>query len=737
MRRVKQAGTTGALLGLLILGIVAALGGSGRRVDAAGPIGAQGVTRPYDPGKPTVVDLYVNPILGSDNNPGTLPEQPVQSLRIAWQRIIEFAVPNVGYRINLQPGFYRFDPVNRNKFGYLAGMREGTFQHPIIFRAELGPGTVNISGGLEFERLKYLYLEDLQLSLLGQEASIGDSLLRIAECDHVLVRNVEINGPNPTLPDVKERVADAVRVERSQHVYLENNDIHGAVNAGVRFFAVQYGHLLSNRVHDIGGWAVQLQGGSAYLRAERNELYYSGQGFLAGGDSNFELMRSPWLHYDAYDVKFVNNIVHDVPGIGVGTAGGFNVLLAYNTFHRIGTYQDGRTPQGFPLMAFWHGRRFCAEAPENGNNNATANCAAHLAAGGWGTTDPSAREPIPNARVYVYNNVFYNPAPLRTRGGHLYVEGAVTPTPGSNIPAAFHADTHLYIRGNVLWNGPQNTPLGVEAAGSGCASADCNAAQLRRDNRINTLQPQFRNPAQGDLRPRPNGNLVTLRTLQIPAFAFEKEAPDQPPLPLGDNDNGVPEDYVGDARGPFTPGAYAGAYVPPYAVSGTILGPFGYLPGVKLTFQVVKGNAAAPAPVTTNKSGTWSRANVQPFVTYRVTPTLTGYRFTPAFLEFSSERADLDFSAEVDGYTLFGFAGDHLTNGINGVTVTFVPIGRRGRSVPKPAKSDATGLFSAAGFQKGVKYRAVAGLPGWKFKPSSIVFNKPNKLLYFTGRRIR
>lgn len=737
MRRVTQTGTTGALVVLLILGVVAALGGSGRSVVAAGPIGAQGVTRPYDPGNPTLVDLYVNPVVGSDDNPGTLPEQPVRSLRVAWQRIIEFAVPNVGYRFNLQPGTYRFDPVNRNKFGFLAGMREGTFQHPIIFRAELGPGTVNISGGLEFERLKYLYLEDLKLSLLDQDASIGNSLLRIADCDHVLVRNVEVNGPNPALPDAKERAEDAVRVERSQYVYLENNDIHGAVSTGVRLFAVQRGHLLANRVHEIGGWAVQLHGGSAYLRAERNELYYSGQGFLAGGDSNFELMRSPWLHYDAYDVKFVNNIVHDVPGIGAGAAGGFNVLLAYNTFHRIGTYQDGQTPQGYPLMAFWHGRRFCAEAAENGTGNATANCAAHLAAGGWGTTDPAAREPIPNRRVSVYNNVFYNPSPLRTRGGHLYVEGAVAPTPGSNIPAGLHADTSLAIVGNVIWNGPQNTPLGLETAGSGCAHATCNAAQIRRDNRINTLQPQFRNPAQGDLRPRPNGNLVGIRTVQIPAFAFGHEAPVQPPVPVGDNDNTVPEDYAGEARGLFTPGAYAGAYVPSYGVSGTILGPFGYLPGVKLTFQVVEGSAPAPAPAVTNQAGAWSRANIQPFVTYRVTPSLTGYKFTPASLEFSSERTDLDFSAEVDGYTIFGFAGDRLANAVNGVTVTFVPIGRRGRSVPKPAKSDATGLFSAAGFQKGVKYRAVAGLPGWKFKPSSIVFKKPNKLLYFTGRRIR
>ena len=27
--------------------------------------------------------------------------------------------------------------------------------------------------------------------------------------------------------------------------------------------------------------------------------------------SKFEYMTSPWLHYEAYDIKFVNNVIHD------------------------------------------------------------------------------------------------------------------------------------------------------------------------------------------------------------------------------------------------------------------------------------------------------------------------------------------------------------------------------------------------------------------------------------------
>ena len=32
--------------------------------------------------------------------------------------------------------------------------------------------------------------------------------------------------------------------------------------------------------------------------------------------ANLAVMRSPWLHYEAYDIKFVNNVLHDLPGVG-------------------------------------------------------------------------------------------------------------------------------------------------------------------------------------------------------------------------------------------------------------------------------------------------------------------------------------------------------------------------------------------------------------------------------------
>jgi hypothetical protein len=42
-------------------------------------------------------------------------------------------------------------------------------------------------------------------------------------------------------------------------------------------------------------------------------------------------MTAPWIQYEAYDIKFVNNIIHDTDGAGIGVNGGYNILMAYNT----------------------------------------------------------------------------------------------------------------------------------------------------------------------------------------------------------------------------------------------------------------------------------------------------------------------------------------------------------------------------------------------------------------------
>ena len=47
-------------------------------------------------------------------------------------------------------------------------------------------------------------------------------------------------------------------------------------------------------------------------------------------------MTPPWFHYESSDVKFVNNVLHDVDGAAFGVWGGYNILMAHNTAYRYG-----------------------------------------------------------------------------------------------------------------------------------------------------------------------------------------------------------------------------------------------------------------------------------------------------------------------------------------------------------------------------------------------------------------
>ena len=62
-------------------------------------------------------------------------------------------------------------------------------------------------------------------------------------------------------------------------------------------------------------------------------------------------MRSPWLHYECYDVKVVNNVLHNIIGTGLSAAGGYNILLACNTLYCVATNEA----PGHPLLQAVHG----------------------------------------------------------------------------------------------------------------------------------------------------------------------------------------------------------------------------------------------------------------------------------------------------------------------------------------------------------------------------------------------
>ena len=508
----------------------------------------------YDIGTPTLAEVWVDPVSGSDGASGQSRASALRTLTAAWSKVpADAALSATGYRINLMPGTFACEPgpEDSNCQNYFAD-RRGSLQYPVILRAADGPNTVTLRGGLNLRGLRYFYL--LDVSLAGGASlptnSSGNNLLHLEDSDHVLLRGVSLIGPNCD-NDSCNNLQEVLKVNQVQHLYVENSTIGGAWHSSVDYFAVQYGHFIGNQVHTAGQWGMYIKGGSAYLTIEGNEFFGSQLGFQAGQSANFAMMRPPWLHYEAYDIKFINNLLHDIPGVGVSVAGGYNILLAYNTLYNVGTSTDN----GYPMMSFVHGERNCTATYEM--PNPVPGCNAYASQGGWGPVIiAEGRAVIPNRHVLVFNNLLYNPSGSQSLYSLFFFEADAPVESGFvNIPVPSRADDGLVLRGNLVWNG--STPTGAGEPGCAPTHSTCNEAQLQADNRINQAEPQLIDPAHGNYRPASSGNLLAWPAWPIPDFGWG-DVPTSPVVPVGNLANAVTTDRDGRARQASGPvGAYA------------------------------------------------------------------------------------------------------------------------------------------------------------------------------------
>lgn len=469
----------------------------------------------YVMGNPVWHDLFVDPVAGDDENPGTSRALAFRTIASAF-RSLPVGVQSRAVRLRLLPGVH---------VGAYCEDRQGTAEFPVLIEPADGPGTVTLrpspegdSGSLQFFNCAHVHVQDFHINVDG-----GDGL-HWERCHHVLARRMRINSRRSEGQD------ETVKANQCQHVYLEDCDISDAGDNCIDVVAVQYGHIVRCKIHNSTDWGAYLKGGSAYWLVEGNEIYGCGTGgFTAGQGTGFQFMVAPWLHYETYDIKVVNNLIHDCEGAGLGVNGGYNILLAHNTLFRVGSRSH--------VLEFTHGRRGC-------DGNDVDACQPYLNAGGWGSTGEE-QQFIPNRNVLVVNNVIFNPAPFRSEYQHLEVPGPATPPPGSNVTAPSRADDGLVLRGNVVFNGPADWPLGVEEPGRGCQDGPCTAAQLRGENRFNTLEPAFANPAAGDFRPV--GALAGLTGVAVPDFTWS-DAPTRPEVPAGNLVNAVVRDFTGAVR---------------------------------------------------------------------------------------------------------------------------------------------------------------------------------------------
>lgn len=453
----------------------------------------------YDLGTPTLRDVYVDPLRGNDANGGGSRGDALRTLTEAWNRIPQGTpLTGTGYRIQLAAGDY----PEASLPNYLES-RYGTAAFPIVIQSADASRSAHLRGDLNVFDTRYLYL--LGLDITPQPA--GD-VFHCEGCDHILIRDCHFDGG-------ARAAHDMTKINQSQYVYIEDSELSGADDNAIDFVAVQYGHVVRNRISNANDWCMYAKGGSAYLTVEANEIFDCGTGgFTAGQGTGFQFMTAPWIHYEAYDIKVVNNVVHDTEGAGLGVNGGYDILLAYNTLYRVGTRSH--------MLEVVHGLRSCDGMP---GDEGRERCQQYLDLGGWGTTvvdDGTNAVLIPNRNVDVYDNILYNP-------------------PGITAPQIFSVagETNLRIRGNLIFNGSDE--LGVDDA-------------FRADNTINLFEPQL----GADLRPTAGSNVLRAPTFAIPDFTWS-DAPRPPLAPEGRLANPVTTDRDGVARAtPSTAGAYAG-----------------------------------------------------------------------------------------------------------------------------------------------------------------------------------
>lgn len=491
---------------------------------------AAAVTPSFPIGNGPWREVWVDPVSGDDARSGATRGDALRSVTEAWRRIpLQQTLIAEGVRIKLAAGNHLVPNYWESRWG--------SFAAPIVIEAADGAGTARLPASTFFD-VRHLYLIGLHFS--GGDGGDG---MQCERCEFLLLRQVTIDG-NATRP---RGVQEGLKVNQSQYVFVEDSDISGAGDNALDFVAVQYGHILNSRIHDAVDWCGYVKGGAFDITVEGNIFYDCGNGgFTVGQGTGFQFMTPPFLHYEGSHVRVLNNLVHDTVGAAFGVNGGYNVTIAYNTAWRVGRQSH--------VLEVVHGSRSCDGAPASAA--AVAACRERQQLGGWGVDDEGGQW-IPSRNVSILNNVIYNPPEAASRWQQLAIANPLTPPAGSNVAAPSRVDEGLAIRGNVIWNGPASHPLGIEDQPACMAdNPSCNAAQLLRDNAINSLEPSFQNLALEDARPMPGGAWLGASCFPLPSFS-NTERPTRPAVPAGPSYVPTDTDRRGVLRSACQP---AGAY---------------------------------------------------------------------------------------------------------------------------------------------------------------------------------
>jgi hypothetical protein len=177
-----------------------------------------------------------------------------------------------------------------------------------------GPHQAVFTNDMNVYNTRYLYI-------IGIDIITNHDAIHFELCSHILLRSMELSGGN-------NQARDTFKANQCDHIYIEDCNIHGADFNAIQYVGVQYGHIKGSRVHDANDWCIYTKGGSAYITLSENEIYNCGTGgYTAGQGCGFEFMQSPWIHYEAYGITVINNIIHDTVGAGLGVNGNIIIII--------------------------------------------------------------------------------------------------------------------------------------------------------------------------------------------------------------------------------------------------------------------------------------------------------------------------------------------------------------------------------------------------------------------------
>ncbi len=489
----------------------------------------------YDIGNPTLKEIWVDPVHGLDlPNRGSTRALALKSVTKAWAQIPQ-TLHNTGYIIWLTPGTYSPDDVPT-----IFQSVYGTADNPVIFQAADDTGAV-ILPSIDVTTCQYFYMIGIHITHSG--ASQGSYAINFRACDHILLRHCTFTGSDSTSSDTAFLGAGFYQC---QHTYLEHLEFDKTSGSAIDLYASQYGHIKNSSIHNYGESGILLRGGTAYFSIQENTIF-SGNGggitcYSPDTGRGIDNLVMPWAHYEVYDIKCFNNIIHHTHAAGFSCSGGYNILFAHNTL-----YQTGLNNSLVILGLARRARSIDIDIARE-----------RIDSGAWGTwyldRADSDAAPIPNKNIFVYNNVFLNTSDSATTSSHFTIAGpATTIAFNASCPKPAFADDNVKIRGNIIWNG-KSKDLGINpSSGCGPSNPSCNQTQLYSDNLINSAEPEFLNAAAGNFHPTRGSIIYTLaKAFPIPDFSWTG-LPPKPHEPTGNTSNSIPFDRDSNHRNPSLP----------------------------------------------------------------------------------------------------------------------------------------------------------------------------------------